>query len=327
MKEAKTSDNTDRDARALKVHYDKSGRSLWYILGNGTCVQYGGWWRNFTEEAIFNNAPYVRFIGGPDNSVFVSHAYEIKRLKQSKAVEVCSPMVCATAAERNNPEQVLMNMRRWKWPSSLGGWHEVDTKCYQAHKLAAAYTLSNSGSSENLIRILLGHPAWPSLSFIGHIDKYKCVQLLSLLVDPRWYIDFKDPDSGAKLKAFLGLTPKTQGYINGQSGFSGGLHADRCKLVMDCWKTSDQPPKDVHHPKNFLWRIWQEHGSGYIADLRTSQAFVSFLRHTWLDELYVGKRPGDPLFIPEYYFKVPEDAQFYKKHLEKTRNNASAAND
>ena len=41
------------------------------------------------------------------------------------------------------------------------------------------------------------------------------------------------------------------------------------------------------------------------------------MKHTWIAELYRHKHTGaDPLFIPEYFFKLPEEVQYYKQHIE-----------
>jgi len=169
--------------------------------------------------------------------------------------------------------------------------------------------------NQDLLRLLHAHPAWRPLSFIQSLNQLAVAGVLGHIVDPRWHIDPDDPDSIVPLEEVLGLTEETQA-----DAFEGmpelGMHQQhlRCKEVLNCWKNRQfernmyarfeiagpRPVKDCNllgfAPYDFIWRKWGEGlrlgmpdvpgTDPVIANLRASRRFISFLRHTWVSELY-----------------------------------------
>lgn len=302
--------SSSADTRALKVHQDTEGR-IWYLNGEGVPEQTDHTWRDFMQQPIMQKAKHIRLIGSQENAKAIVQLYARRKDHSLEKLEVCSPMVCLTAQERNNPETALYNMRNWNWASSIGGWHEVTEKDYASYLLAFEIQKAKYKIDDNVRRVIKIHPAWAALSFITHLNVDNLCVLLGLLLDPRWYIDFDDPNSSAKLKAFLGLTPKHQKAS--KDGDTTTVHAGRCKLVLDTWKTSDNEPSNIHHPSNFLWRTWCHHNKSETGELRASQSFITFLRHTWSDALY--PKQSEPLFIAKYFFKHEEEALAFDHHM------------
>ncbi len=314
-----------KDELSLKIFITREN-TIWYVDKDGQPTKYikhsfepnetvvAGTLADFITTPLFLKAKYIRVIGSTSNSKFIVQQYSRKVDRGISSIEVCSPMVCSTDAERSDPEIALLAMRSWKWPRSLGGWHEVREADYTSFLLAHEVIKNNNVVNDEVRRALKMHVAWKALSFIPHLDYDYCANLLSILIDPRWYIDFNEPNSGAKIKAYLGLSPKTQEHVSGENSIVG-IHSDRCRFVMDTWKTSINPPKNINAIGNFLWRAWLSHDKTSVADLRTSQLFISFLRHTWTAALYEEKHYRESLFIPEYFFKHKEEALAYKRHL------------
>lgn len=319
---------TNLDEQSFKIHLDQNGK-VWYVDKDGPIINSEVSWNEFRQKSLYVNVKYIRLVGAIENASIIVQLFDQKRENNTKLkkLEVCSPLVCQNVADRNDPEIALLEMRRWSWPSSLGGFHEVTTYDYYQYLLSIEISKKSYKFSNYTKSLLLNHPAWKSLSFISHLDTDYTAKLLGLIIDPRWYIDFSEPDSGAKLKSYLGLTPKTQGFVSGESGHSHGIHPERCRLVMKVWKTRDKEPvgKDLYHPTCFLWRIWLDHGKAYEADLRTSQAFVAFLRHTWLATLYDSNPniSSESLFVPAYFFKLPEEIAYYNKHINNYEPNSN----
>ncbi len=223
--------------------------------------------------------------------------------------KVCSPTVCQSSG---HPNAILISMYKANTPSSLGGWHEFDEFDYISYYLSSKIQQSDNSVDDDCRRILKDHVVWPLLSFIDHLDVDNVIRLLSMIIDPRWYVDPEHPNRSSRLESYLGLHPKTQiGVSIGKATWR--LH-DRCKLVMNTWKTKICNPAN---PSHFLWRIWDKHGRGPKADLKASQYFINFLRSCWSAAIYKNVSAGEPLFIPDYFFKNKEESHAFDDHLAK----------
>jgi hypothetical protein len=303
-----------KDKRSLKLFITED-KKVWFANSNGPPTDADCLIGEFMHRPLMLSARHIRLIGSAQNSKLIVQLYQKILNKELGKLEICSPMVCETVVERNDPTTALISMRNWNWPASLGGWHEVTADDYNTHLLIQELKVNKLKPVDTCLRILKNHLTWPTLEYVQNIDQHACALLLANIIDPRWFIDLSEPDSSSKLKAYLGLNPKTQGYVNGLSGYPHNINADRCRLVMKAWKTQNTEPKDIHHPRNFLWKTWVEHGRGATADLRTSQRFIAFLRHTWLNLIYDKKPFGEDLFLPEYFFKTKEEINFYKQYF------------
>lgn len=305
-----------KDLTALKLYADRSGQ-MWYVDRDGPVVASGRDQRAFMQLPVYQGAKHIRLLGSAANAKLILQLIVRKKNKDVRKLELCSPMIAGAAEE---PEIALINMRRCTMPSSVGGFHDVGNDDYYNYLLIYQLQKQKGVVDDQIKRIIAYHPAWPSLSFISNIDAGKAAVLLATLVDPRWFIDQNEPNSGSKLKAYLGLNPKTQAHVSDGSEIIkkdiDARWAERCKLVLDTWKTTSNPPSDAFIPSHFLWRFWIDKGdAGVASDLRTSQYFVSYLRHTWIAALYGGKSAGEELFVPEYFFKEKMDADSYRHHL------------
>jgi hypothetical protein len=150
--------------------------------------------------------------------------------------------------------------------------------------------------------------------FLRGFDIYAVTSLLSEIVDPRWYVDTAAPDRLTRLHSFLGLWPRFF-----QAMCRGDTYADphfyRAVMSITSWAGRMPPEEKPYHQYtyNFLWRFLNER---VLSDkkleatslLRTTQLFISFLRDVWLNQISDAE-----LFIPEYFFKRPEDADAYKQ--------------
>jgi hypothetical protein len=196
----------------------------------------------------------------------------------------------------------------------MGGWHALTDREYAGYSLTA---LLNAGPADahHVAELLAQHAAWPALSFITHLDLQATAQVLAEIGDPRWFIDPERPDSMSRLRSYFGLPPADGGKMSARRTL-------RRDLLKRAWA---RPFADIKEPGAFLWRYAKCHHSSARAELATSQYFLAYLRHTWLDALcgdavraYV--RAGSPirhdqgLFIPGHFFKRPADADAYARH-------------
>jgi hypothetical protein len=303
------------DTDFLKVTVDGHG-VVWYLNGDQMPRSSAKSIEAFVDSSHVTADTGIRVVGLPVNAELLIRLFERKLRISLPSLQVCSPLCCESAEERKDPELLLYSMRSFGVSPSLGGWHEFDLKDYHSYTLASHY-YRTLGPDDYSRQVMIGHSAWPALSFISGLDSDACSQLLATIIDPRWYIDAAvDPNRGSKLEQFLGLNPKIQVQLGANK--SSSLQHARCRLVLHCWKT--ESPKRPIGPRSFLWRAWAGRGGGYRSDLVASKLFISFLRQTWLQSVCNGPQ-ANHLFVPEYFFVHPDEIVAFKAHMDRRRSN------
>jgi hypothetical protein len=165
-------------------------------------------------------------------------------------------------------------------------------------------------------KLLRAHPLWPALDFIPHLDEEACAKLITVIFDPRWYVDPAHPSRGSRLRKYLGLDLKTvEGVLD--RGPKQRLH--RCAELVLKACGNEIAKADIERPENFLWRIHhaagEKSGKTAVAKLRMMQTFVEFLRLCWIAALGMRRHQNESLFVPEYFFKEKHEADAFIKHL------------
>ena len=299
------------DADALKVHVGRDG--IWCLQRDGMPQRLFPDAETFLSSQLLRNTEQVRLVGTRQNAWLITKLYGLREDDRLLSVQVATPLVCRTRAERDDPAIVLFMMRRCMQAPSCGGFHELTSADLGMYALIAAL-YEHGVDMEKIWPYLLAHPAWPVLAYVRTIDAMFAAQLLAHIVDPRWYVDPRKPERTSRLEASLGLTPHTQAGVS-TLGHKLGHNHHGCLLTLRSWKQANlvaeitqifqqrgvTPLADTDllglHPSDFTWRIWGYHrGFGLnsretpstptMADLRASQAFVRFLRQVWLAAIY-----------------------------------------
>lgn len=301
------------DADALKLTVDDNN-TVWYLNGEGMphCSNLTDW--DFLGSPILQDAKQVRMSGSTNNSELLHQLYELKLKHELDSLQVCSPMCCDVAEDRADPSVVLFKMRNYNLASSLGGWHEFGRLDYPSYLLAAYYKQHNK-ASDYTRQATMSHAAWPAVSFVEHLNPEAISKLFAVLIDPRWFVDIAEVNSGLRLEQYLGLNPRGISTINEKGR---DPRVDRCQLVLNCWKTTPAGSITLATsiPRNFLWRVWAARGGGCRGDLAASRFFVEFLRLTWTKALCTSAH-SSRLFVPKYFFSHKDEADAYAEY-EKT---------
>jgi hypothetical protein len=328
------------DTLALKMHVDKG--VVWVLRGcepplsTRLCVN------DTLGKGTFAGVDTVRVVGSRQNAELIVGLYEQKLKNNIKSVQVVTPLVCSTEADRRRPEAVLYHMRRFNKAPSLGGYHEVIEADFITYSLVSELARTGYIELSDKAKLLLHqHPVWQALSFVNGLHEPSCAQLLAAMIDPRWYVDLCNPDRGAKLQAYFGLVPKTQENVTKVTG-KRWRHHQRCQLVRDCWMTphtigavfDTYRAFDIEvgageltpglRPGDFLWRIWGARmgfdglpPDSVKADLRASQKFLNFLRLIWLAALYRDRKHylDGSLFRSQDFFLHAVEAEAFDHHI------------
>lgn len=305
-----TSTLTAEDTQILKLTLAPDGE-VWYLDGDRLPCRAKARWDEFAESPIRRNAERVRVVGVPANAPLVVRLYELKLRDELAGVEVCSPLVCSAAADRQNPEKVLFNMRRWNLAGTVGGWHEVTRADYVAYAMVSL--VRGGAPMDRLLAFLPEHPAAAALSFACH-DAVAMVRMLAGIVDPRWFVDPEAPDRPAKLLTFLGLDPATERTTGGRRS----LHRNRNREVLSAWMSGPEVGQPAGYFKRFRQDLVDGGESEWKADLRTSQRFAQFLRQTWMAALYpMPNAWAEPLFEAGKFFRRPAEEMAFTAHMQR----------
>ena len=303
------------DAAFLKVHTAPDGL-VWYVNGISPAECSNQRAEEFLASHIVSSLSLnVRLLGIKQNAGLISALYSRKKQRKLGSVYLAGPNVCESPLELEDPGLTFRRMREAFAAPSCGGWREMTDAD------AAVYGLITRIQQEPDWFDIRGrlyyetHPAFKITNFIKTISHRDVAQLLATVIDPRWYVDRRRPDNGAKLKLFLGLTPKTQRRVSAADKVISRGRDLRCAMVLNCWKTVDPATVDFEHPQNFLWRIWKNAGADAKGDLRASQAFIGYLQTNWAQALVAARGAPSELFLPDKFFKTDAEKQAYSDKM------------
>lgn len=329
------------ETNTLKI-YTSLDDEIWTIAGNGLPKPSSYSYDEFCLKPKFiNKNSTVRLVGNSRHAKLATKLYLAAQAGEIKNIQVCSPQVERVDLDEYSPEKVLMNMRRWDYPSSLGGFHNVSAADFCVYTMSSMF-LDIKTFKQNLdkLHVLYNeHPLSKALSFIPFLNKDMCIAVLSATLDPRWFVDLSSPNKLSKYFEYMGV-----GKIKNLSdsvdviGYSSPLSKiERRNAVVNSW----QLPEAVNTFKavegasagNFLLDTYTKVGKAFTnkkikanpssvpsdtifdeADLATCQKFLSYIHGMWMNWLYPMPNPWqEPLFVPEHFFTSEKEILRFKQ--------------
>lgn len=301
----------------IKLHTDKN-QHVWYSKNIGPPVNSGVIVDEFLRLPVvtgLGNA--VRLLGVPQNAELISELYLRRHKGEIRAVEVAGPNMLERVADMDDPQSVLLQMRRADSAPACGGWHVVTAQDYPTYAMMARMLRTNFTFDTATAAYLRMHPVYRALTFIPTLQRLDVARLLTIIIDPRWYVDRRMPERAAKLELYLGLTPQVQTRVSAPNCFLRRNREFRCATVLWSWRGESVDRADLENPANFLYRIQRAAGGGPKGDLRASQAFIRYLRYNWLAALDSRSGPHEPLFAPDLFFKSKDEIDAFEAHMQK----------
>lgn len=283
---------TSAESDILKVQLDANGQ-VWYADGISVPTASAQSCDSFVQSLSPQRRNHVRVIGTHTNAPLIVSLYRcVERL------EVASPTICETAAERCNPEIALYRMRQCLRPASLGGWHRVTDLDYPSYVLASQFAAAGTMTDESVGQVFRDHPARHDLLFLPTVNQMAAMELISVILDPRWFIDTRNPYRLSRLKMYLGLTPN---YV--EQVIANRItckRVSRCQLAMTAWGFGAEAPTTAgfEQPGNFLWRVSRAAGDCAKGGLRATQVFITYLVRTWQQQLLSQSVQRVEMFTP-----------------------------
>lgn len=304
------------DELSFKIHTAADG-VVWYASGINPAENSGQHISAFLNSPIISRVNLnVRLLGIPQNAELIVNLYNRKRKRELGTICVAGPNVCESMLELADPVLTFRRMRSTSFAVSCGGWHELTDAEFLIYSLIERRLKNNDWFDLFGRSLYETHPLYRALSFISNLSHKDTAELLTIIVDPRWYVDRRRPVNPCKLFLYLGLTPKTQKQVSDpESRKLRNGREYRCLAVLRCWKTSDPADVDFEAPSSFLWRIWRSAGGGPRGDLRASQAFIGYLQANWLDVFVRRRGLREDMFLPTAFFKTPSEQQSYFSHI------------
>jgi len=299
----------------LKLHTGPDNL-VWYAKNIGPPINSGKIADEFLRSSVLTGfGGHVRLIGTPANAELISALYLRRHKREIACVEVAGPNILNSVQDVKDPQLALMQMRVAGLSSACGGWHPVSMSDYPTYAMLSRLTRLNFEFDEAVQTYLRAHPVYKAAAFIPTLSAAHFAQLLTTIIDPRWYVDRRLPERAAKLELFLGLTPQVQDHVSTPTIILKRTREFRCATVLNTWKTQQAENVDTSNPANFLYRIYTAAGAGTRGDLRASQAFIRYLRHNWLAVLDTRRGAKDGLFAPNLFFKTPAEIAAYDEHM------------
>lgn len=303
--------------------------SVWYSTGNSEPYDTRQSPSGFFQGSVWKDAAGrdVRLAGYRSNAELITNLYDLRRDGAIDSVRVVSPRILAGVARKYPPVvlEALHSEVHAKLPSTLGGYHEIGLSDYVGYKLASQMRslakVSKLEISSTTLELLETHPVMSALKFTYGLHLPAVAHLIGWIVDPRWFVDLRNPNSPQKLQRALGLDLDDCCSAKQQRKL-----IRRRELVHMCWMRtgfyttpSECNENNPNSGRQFLWRYWKrlaklypEHEC-YLADIHTSRKFVSFLQEVWLDRLYDGSKA-----VPDYSAPVFRPTDFFDELLELT---------
>lgn len=303
------------DETAIKLHTAPDG-NIWYAAGLNPPENSNQTLDTFLLSNLVSKlSTNVRILGVPQNAELITTLFLRKRSKELATLCIAGPNVCESLEELTDPVITLFRMRDVALPLSCGGWHEMTPVEYAVYALLARKQRGGDWFDASSRMFYEAHPLYKILNFIPGLSHKAAADLLTTIIDPRWYVDRRRADNSVKLFLYLGLTPKTQRRVSDTKTIIRRGRDLRCHTVLSCWKTQTPDNVDFNAPANFLWRIWRGAGEGPRGDLRASQAFVRYLYANWIDILTTRRGPRDGFFMLDRFFQAPAEREAFINHF------------
>lgn len=296
---------------------------LWCCSG-GTVSSFMEEKDNLIEKIAESKIGRIKILGTYSNVLTIKTLLDASFISPSKGnfvVDLAGATFDDKLQDENVPLQYLFSqLDRIDFPASVGGWHRAtiaDWLTYSiiAKRITQPPEYAQDSSTVAVDSLLVKHPSWPAFSFIPSLNRSSAWHLLSLIIDPRWWVNVLFPNRRNRLYNYLGLnkqqiTKELKNRENGTSTFHKPL--SRVGVVLSTWAGSLDPNLELErYRRHYFWNVALGYDAPCVGLLRASQHLIDFICDVWLQ----GMAPlGRELFVPKYFFKDLEIAQVFEKH-------------
>lgn len=247
----------------------------------------------------------VRVLGNASAAEFICRLFELYGPEGDKQIFLGSPGLVRDQLASGTPQAVFKRYETLRIAPSLGGWRRMTALDHGVYHFL--WRLAKHGAEHTQVsQAMAAHPAFRICRFLA--DYNVCywsamVQLVGRIVDPRWHIDPRFPNSQRRLNFAVGLYPRAvKTFLETRAGT--GESALAAVLDAAFLGPTDQlrdPPRD------FLLRYFHSQEGTRQAHLRwidTCRVGVQTIVAHWLEVV-----SNQNLFVPEHLFACLPDAK------------------
>lgn len=248
------------------------------------------------EQAIKSDLP-VRLLGDTTNVALL-----LSLVDAGVPVEVGRPSVRRWASViASGPVNVVYEVAACLGaprPASVGGWCLATLPVVAAYRLAAA----PPGAARELL--LSRHPAGPYFMFLAGIDLEAAVDVLAMVLDPRYFVAAHRPDRVARvLSNYFGLGSKPPYPVS---------VAERIEIFQAVW---NHKCCDLTDPRWFLARVMQSYTDRDRGLRAASRLLVRYLIDGWVNTLVSPQRYTEVIFAPEHYLSNTDEVAVFRRFM------------
>lgn len=291
--------------RSIRVHCDPTGE-IWYGDDYDVAVPSTLSADEFADSPALADIQNVRLIGSIGNAHLIERLYAANhKRKVPYQIQLSGPQTCGGRVPE--PARDVLSCL---WYTSihqqlLCPWYAMQRKDYSAYALAAE--VHANGVTQKAIEIMRYHPAWPALSFVPTLNPEPACELLSIVLDPRWYRDPERPSRRSRLYTYLGLSDANiKALLYRAKPRHQFEHAD---VAVSAWLSDGTLADEPKTPKDFLVRVALMHERQHHGVLVATRRFVRFVTAVWEHE-----RSTQELFSVEAFFRYEAEQNAYRAH-------------
>jgi hypothetical protein len=254
-------------------------RNVWSVSSKG-----------FTTKVLLEKLDTVfakgrfRVLGLPENYQLITTAYSRFLFKNAPVkLFVGSPLLCKYAA--CDPVSLLSRLATISaHDNATNMWHELRTEEYSTYVLLRQYL--SEGVSESVCNLYRQHAISRVFRFLELDDLPLVLQVISQVVDPRWFVNVKNPTRTSRLENHFGLKLKhsTDKRITDRQ--------DRASLLVSLVSNLDA--------SHWIWKEITVCSDPEKATMKACKLLLSFVFRNWLSLL-----TAQPHFNPILFFKDP----------------------
>lgn len=231
----------------------------------------------------------ARLLGTAENAPLI-----LSLAAQGAVIDLAGPSaVCPDAADLRDPVIVLYRTRQCLLGASLGGWHR-----YVAASDGPVYRLAGAAVEER-VAIAADHPIWYDLQFLTRPNQRALADVLAEIVDPRWFVDARNPNRYGRLRCFFRIRPQSLHKLRAGDSSPGIRRFGRLlDVIGDVSNPSDAPG-------DFLRRVAGSAASPDRGLLSACRLLLAYVVRVWEQRIQIlsQSRQTEPLFLPELLFR------------------------
>jgi hypothetical protein len=320
------------ETSTLKL-YTAADDEVWYAAGDNIPKPSNYSYSEFCKKLrLVGKKSCVRLVGNARNAELITKLYFAQQAGDIKEVQICSPQVERIDLDLHSPEKILLNMRKWVYPTSLGGFRPVSSCDFITYSLASGIASKPAANIKEMRLLYKAHPMYKPLSFIPFLNQDACMVVLALTLDPRWFVDINFPNKLSNYFEYMGVN-RLKPYSNAADtdiSYCPLKKSERRNAVINSWQTDlvfkNNKLASDDYKTNFLVetyisvsdfvgankkRIDKKSNDFDEMDMATCQKFLTYIHMSWMNWLYPMPNPWrEPLFIPKDFFSEEEYARY-----------------